>query len=226
MAGLLAARILADRFADVMIIERDQLPTEPVVRRGMPQGAHPHALLEAERATLEDLFPRYGKDLVSSGGVVVDFASDVNFYSEGDFLAHDQTPMETYSATRPLIEQIARQHVSNLDWVYIRSGCQVTDYLLDNTATAVEGVVIREGADETEITADLIVDATGRTSRTPTWLENHGYTPPDVDKVRIDESTALPLSSGLPTTYERFSSRRSHRTHAVAWLRPSNETAG
>lgn len=186
MAGLLAARILADRFTDVTIIERDKLPTEPVVRRGVPQGAHPHALLEAGRATLEDLFPGYGDDLVSAGGVVVDFASDVNFYSEGGFLAHGLTPMETCSATRPLIEQIARQRVSDLDGVHIRSDCQVIDYLIDDTATAVEGAVIREDDEREEIAADLVVDATGRTSRTPTWLENHGYTPPEVEEVHID----------------------------------------
>ena len=186
MAGLLAARILADRFSEVTIIERDELPAEPVVRRGVPQGAHPHALLEAGRATLEDLFPGYGEDLISAGGVVVDFASDVNFYSEGGFLAHGPTPMETYSATRPLIEQIVRRHVSDLDGVHIRAGCQVIDYLLDDTATVVEGVVIREDGDQTEITADLVVDATGRTSRTPAWLENHGYTPPEVEEVHID----------------------------------------
>ena len=186
MAGLLAARILTDSFADVTIIERDQLPTGPVVRRGVPQGAHPHALLEAGRATLDDLFPGYGEDLVSAGGVVVDFAKDVNFYSEGGFLAHGPTRMETYSATRPLIEQIVRQRVSDLDGVQIRSGCRITDYLHDDTATVVEGVAVREGADRTEITADLVVDATGRTSRTPTWLENHGYPPPEVDEVYID----------------------------------------
>ncbi|WP_049892906.1 FAD-dependent oxidoreductase [Natronococcus jeotgali] len=186
MSGLLAARILADKFTNVTIIERDQLPTGPVVRRGVPQGAHPHALLEAGRATLEDLFPGYGEDLISAGGVVVDFTSDVNFYSEGGFLAHGPTPMETYSATRPLIEQIARQHVSNLDGVHIRSNCRVTDYLTDDIATAVEGVVIREDGEQEEITADLVVDATGRTSRTPTWLENHGYAPPEVEEVHID----------------------------------------
>ncbi len=186
MAGLLAARILADTFAEVIIIERDQLPTEPIVRRGVPQGAHPHALLEAGRATLEDLFPGYGEDLVSAGGVVVDFASDVNFYSEGDFLAHGLTPMETYSATRPLIEQIVRERVSALDGVHIRSSCQVTDYQTDDTATAVKGVEIREGDEKTEISANLVVDATGRTSRTPMWLENHGYAPPEVKEVRID----------------------------------------
>ncbi|UPV76896.1 FAD-dependent monooxygenase (plasmid) [Halorussus limi] len=186
MAGLLAARILADRFLEVTVIERDRLASEPVVRRGVPQGAHPHALLEAGRATLEDLFPGYGEDLVSAGGVVVDFASDVRFYSEGDFLARGSTPMKTYSATRPLIEQVVRQHVSELDGVHIRSGCQVTDYFLDDTATVVEGVVVRDGSDRTNVTADLVVDATGRTSRTPTWLENHGYTPPELDEVRID----------------------------------------
>jgi len=186
MAGLLAGRILADIFADVTIIERDHLPTEPVARRGVPQGAHPHALLEAGRATLEDLFPGFGESLTDAGGVVVDFASDVNFYGEGDFLAHGPTPMETYSATRPLIEQVVREHVSNLDGVHIRSDCQVTDYLLDATESAVEGVVIREDGEQTEITADLVVDATGRTSRTPTWLEKQGYTPPEVEEVRID----------------------------------------
>lgn len=175
---------------------------------------------------MEDLFPGYGEDLVSAGGVVVDFASDVNFYSEGDFLAHGPTRMETYSATRPLIEQIIRQRVSDLDGVRIRSGCQVVDYLLDDTATVVEGVVIRDGADQTEITADLVVDATGRTSRTPTWLENHGYTPPEVEKVRIDVASAPPLLSDLPTTYARFSFRHRHRTPGVAWLHPSKETAG
>lgn len=186
MAGLLAGRILADRFADVTIIERDHLPTEPVARRGVPQGSHPHALLEAGRATLEDLFPGFGESLIDAGGVVVDFASDVNFHGEGDFLAHGPTPMETYSATRPLIEQVVREHVTNLDGVHIRSDCQVTDYLLDATETAVEGVVIREGGEHTEITADLVVDATGRTSRTPAWLENQGYTSPEVEEVRID----------------------------------------
>lgn len=186
MAGLLAGRILADRFVDVTIIERDHLPSEPVARRGVPQGSHPHALLEAGRATLEDLFPGFGESLIDAGGVVVDFASDVNFYGEGEFLAHGTTPMETYSATRPLIEQVVREHVSNLDGVNIRSDCQVTDYLLDATETTVEGVVMHEDGVKTQISADLVVDATGRTSRTPTWLENQGYTPPEVEEVRID----------------------------------------
>ncbi|MFC4450157.1 FAD-dependent oxidoreductase [Halorussus aquaticus] len=186
MAGLLAARVLADEFEAVTVLDRDSLADEVTPRRGVPQGRHPHALLEAGRATLEDLFPGYGEDLVSAGGVVVDFASDVNFYDEGDFLAHGPVRMETYSASRPLIEQIARQHVADLDGVRLRPHCRFVDYCSDRAHRSVEGVVVRENGDRTEIPADLVVDATGRTSRTPTWLADHGYAPPTVDEVRID----------------------------------------
>jgi pimeloyl-ACP methyl ester carboxylesterase len=45
MGGLLAARVLADFFRTVTVIERDELPDDPVNRRGVPQGRHVHALL-------------------------------------------------------------------------------------------------------------------------------------------------------------------------------------
>ena len=40
MGGLLAARVLADFFETVTVVERDALPDDdPAVRRGVPQGA-------------------------------------------------------------------------------------------------------------------------------------------------------------------------------------------
>lgn len=38
VAGLLAARTLADQFERVEILERDLLPTDTGVRKGVPQG--------------------------------------------------------------------------------------------------------------------------------------------------------------------------------------------
>lgn len=186
MAGLLAARVLADWFEEVTVIDKDSLPAGPVARRGVPQGKHPHALLEAGRATLADLFPGYVEDLFSAGAVVTDFASDVQFYGEGGFLAHGPLRMETPSATRPVIEQVTRNHLSKLDGVQMRANCQFTDYLLDGAGTTVEGVKIRKNGEASELTAELVVDATGRTSRTPNWLADHGYTPPEVEEVPID----------------------------------------
>lgn len=80
VAGLLAARVLADGFEDVMIIERDSLPDQAVARRGVPQGRHIHVLETAGRDTVEDLFPGYGEELISSGGLVVDVMSDFYHY--------------------------------------------------------------------------------------------------------------------------------------------------
>lgn len=45
LAGLAAARVLSDRFHQVVILDRDQLPNDAIPRSGVPQGKHPHVLL-------------------------------------------------------------------------------------------------------------------------------------------------------------------------------------
>jgi flavin-dependent dehydrogenase len=45
MAGLLAARVLADTYGQVTVIDHDELPETPMHRRGVPHGRHIHALL-------------------------------------------------------------------------------------------------------------------------------------------------------------------------------------
>jgi 2-polyprenyl-6-methoxyphenol hydroxylase-like FAD-dependent oxidoreductase len=186
MAGLFAARVLADAFESVTVLDSDTFPDEPTARRGVPQGPHPHALLEAGRATMADLLPGAVEDVVAGGGVVTDFARGVDFYNEGDFLAEGPVPMETVSATRPLFEHAVRRHVAAHDSVSFRTNCLCTEYCLDDAGTTVEGVVIRSNSGPEEVPADLVVDASGRTSRTPAWLETHGYAPPPVDEVTID----------------------------------------
>jgi 2-polyprenyl-6-methoxyphenol hydroxylase-like FAD-dependent oxidoreductase len=185
MAGLLTARVLADAFERVTLAERDELPDEPVPRDGVPQARHPHALQEAGRATIEDLLPGYGQDLVAAGGLLIDAASDFRFYDEGGFLAPGPRRMPMYSASRPLFEYVARDHVTALDAVRLRAGRRCVEYLVDDGA-AVEGVVVRDGGREERLRADLVVDATGRASRTPRWLDDHGYPSPPVDEVRVD----------------------------------------
>ncbi len=187
MAGLLTARILADRYREVTVIERDTTPTEPIARRSVPQGRHVHLLLEAGRATLEDLFPGFGEELARRGGVILDGSRDVMHHQEGDFLADGSRQFPLYFATRPLFEHVVRHRVADLDAVAFRSRCQWTDYLVDGSATTVTGVAVNtaEGHSE-ELEADLVVDATGRTSKTPTWLQAHDYDSPETDEVRVD----------------------------------------
>jgi 2-polyprenyl-6-methoxyphenol hydroxylase-like FAD-dependent oxidoreductase len=187
MAGLIAARVLTDAYDTVTVIDRDPLPHTAVTRRGVPQSSQPHVLLEAGRATLEDLFPGYCEDLITAGALITDFTSDLHHYEEGGFLAEGPTRLPVYSASRPLFEQVLRQRVAALNTVQLRPNCQSIKYRTNGTATTVTGAVVRnKSSGQEELTADLVVDATGRTSRTPEWLANHGYTPPDVDEVTVD----------------------------------------
>jgi 2-polyprenyl-6-methoxyphenol hydroxylase-like FAD-dependent oxidoreductase len=57
LAGLLAARVLADHFESVTLIERDGVATEQKPRKGVPQGHHVHGLLAKGQEILSQLFP-------------------------------------------------------------------------------------------------------------------------------------------------------------------------
>lgn len=187
VAGLCAARVLSDAFERVVVVERDEFPDEPAARDGAPQTSHPHALLEAGRATLEDFFPGLGEDLLSEGGLIIDALSDVKWYDRGGFLADGLERSPMYSASRPLLEHVVRRRVRALENVEFRDGCQFREYCSDVGAERITGIAFRdERGDERQLEVDLVVDATGRTSRTPRWLERHGYDAPPVDRVNVD----------------------------------------
>src|ERR1700727_150054 len=67
MSGLLAARVLADFYRTVTIVERDVLPNAPLNRRGVPQDRHAHALLARGSQVLDDLFPGLISEIVEAG---------------------------------------------------------------------------------------------------------------------------------------------------------------
>ena len=83
VTGLLTARVLADGFNEVTILERDSLPSDPTPRREVPQGRHTHVLETAGRETFEDLFPGYCEVLLSEGGLIIDMMSDLIHYDRG-----------------------------------------------------------------------------------------------------------------------------------------------
>ena len=186
VAGLTAARVLADSFDSVTVIDRDRLPDEPVARSGVPQAHQIHILWEAGRSALEELFPGYTEELCAAGGVPIDGQRDLHLYSQGEFLASGSSPFPLYAASRPLYEQLLRRRVGELEGVRLRPQCRFVAYETDERGTSVTGVSVRpRGAHRTELPAELVVDATGRTSRTPAWLARNGYGPPPTEEVTI-----------------------------------------
>jgi 2-polyprenyl-6-methoxyphenol hydroxylase-like FAD-dependent oxidoreductase len=179
LGGLVAARVLADRYERVTIIERDRLPTEGP-RKGVPQGRHAHGLLARGRAALEELFPGFTADVTAAGGLPTDLQNECRWYQDGNLLRQEPSELSGLLASRPLLEATVRRHVLSLGHVTIREGAGC-DRLLAEGRT-VRGVVV-EGED---VPADLVVDATGRGSRTPRWLAELGGEAPVIEEVQVD----------------------------------------
>lgn len=193
IAGLLAARAVADGFERVTLLERDRLSSGPTNRRGVPQDRHVHVLLEAGRSVLDSLFPDYFATLRAHGALTIDSGVDLDYHDEGAFLADSPTERPMVCASRPLFEGVLRERLAARDDVEIRDATRFQTYTTDGTATArgtatsVDGVVLEtDDGDERELAADLVVDATGRRSRTPQWLADHGYEPPPTEAVGVD----------------------------------------
>src|SRR5215471_18697225 len=107
MAGLPAARVLADYFEHVTVLERDSLPQDTCHRSGTPQAKHVHGLLGGGQRALGNLFPAFGEDLAAVGAVQL----RVGIHLRTAMPAYDPFPQRdpgwvSYSMPRPLIERV------------------------------------------------------------------------------------------------------------------------
>ncbi|WP_155370889.1 NAD(P)/FAD-dependent oxidoreductase [Catellatospora vulcania] len=180
IAGLAAARVLADRFAEVIVVDRDELPDDAAPRRGVPQGWHSHVLLVAGQRALGDVFPGLHEALAERGAVVFDSAADLHLYRLGAAWQPVHTGLPFVSVSRPLLEHTMRRQVAQLPQVTIRAGAAVSGLI--GADGQVTGVVL-DGAEH--LAADLVVDATGRGSRSDRWLSALGYPTPEVEEVKV-----------------------------------------
>ncbi|MDT5278166.1 MAG: hypothetical protein QOE52_5127 [Mycobacterium sp.] len=194
MGGLLAARVLADFYQTVTLIERDALPTDPVNRRGVPQGRQTHALAARGSQILEELFPHFLDDLVAGGAPIWNNGdySKLSISVGGHQLVKSGTSpkpgaMSICFLSRPFLEWNVRQRVRAIPNVTILDGHDVVGLTSTPNHDRVTGarIVHRDNGTETTLTADLVVDATGRGSRTPTFLEALGYGRPPEDELSI-----------------------------------------
>ena len=104
MAGLLAARVLADSYDQVTVIDRDDLPEASTHRRGVPHGRHIHALAARGQQVLEEPFPGRTQELVADGAPAGDMLTDARFYLSGHRLRQASTGLTPLCASRPFLE--------------------------------------------------------------------------------------------------------------------------
>jgi 2-polyprenyl-6-methoxyphenol hydroxylase-like FAD-dependent oxidoreductase len=179
IAGLVAARVLSDHVDDVTILERDQLTREATTRRGVPQGRHAHVLLAKGRQLLDGWFPGLSDELVARGAVPMD-TRDLVWHQAGDHRVRPDLGVISMSMSRPLLEGTIREHLVE------RSNVTIID------GTSVEGLIIELGrvrgvhVDGAPLRADLVVDCTGRKTRSFDQLAGAGFPTPEVSAIRID----------------------------------------
>lgn len=183
MGGLLAARVLADHFRAVTVLERDALPSEAVPRKGVPQGRHTHGLLARGREVLEQLFPGISNELVGAGANFGDLLDKVYWYNHGVCLYSAPSALVSLLATRPALETEVRRRLVLHPNVTLRDGVSVIEPL--HEAGRVTGVRLQNGGEIVALQADLVVDATGRGSRSPKWLEAMGCQPAPEEIIEV-----------------------------------------
>lgn len=178
IAGLFAARGLADRFDRVTIIERDELPSAAAQRRRTPQAPHSHIFGVRGYAILCEMFPGIDDDLAAAGAPRFDYTRDHWVYA-GRWSPRFTSQLELRTSTRMLLEWRMRERLSMQQQnIEIRSGRRVEHLLWEQGR--VNGVQCDGGE---ELRADLVVDAGGMASRTPEWLVAAGYQAPREQRV-------------------------------------------
>jgi 2-polyprenyl-6-methoxyphenol hydroxylase-like FAD-dependent oxidoreductase len=180
IAGLTMGRALADRFDRVVLLDRDHLPDAPTPRRGAPQTYHAHVLLAAGQRALEELFPGLGEELVRAGAVPFEPGLDLLFYRYGSLWPPVPVGLTLLSMSRPLLELTVRRRVAALPNVTVRGAVAASG--LTSEGRRVTGAVLDDGE---VLPADLVVDCSGRGSRSDRWLSALGLPAPEVVEVKV-----------------------------------------
>lgn len=190
VAGLWTARVLADHFDEVLLLERDSLPDGPEARSGVPQSRQYHTLLIRGLQILRDLFPGLDDELVASGAVPFDAINDLALRMRGRWLPRFPSDQRMISCSRLLLEAGMRRRLRAFPNVQLMENVEVSGLVADAQAGRITGVRIEPGAQNRQpghsvetLSAELVVDALGRRSPTPDWLAALGYEKPEESRV-------------------------------------------
>lgn len=185
IAGLCAARVLSDFYRRVTVFERDPLPEIPSNRAAVPQDRHVHLLMARGALELDNLFPGLLTTMVAAGVPMLENRPDcIHFGAAGHVLGTKhrlRSAFTAYVPSRPHLEWQIRRRVAGIPNIEIIN-LGVAEPTFDPARRRVTGV--RLDRDHT-VSADLVVDATGRGTRLPVWLRQWGFEQPPQETVDV-----------------------------------------
>ncbi|HEY2524049.1 MAG TPA: hypothetical protein VGI29_03245 [Candidatus Binataceae bacterium] len=188
----MSATVLADHFDRVTIFERDELEDRPVLHKSIPQGNHIHALLLAGQNVMSSLYPGFTDELKRLGAVPFRAGIDVAFYGPGG-KAYNGTGsvkeprdlgFEGHIMSRGLLEYLVRRRTVALSNVRMEADAAIEGLIRDNGR--VSGVRRKRGTAPEPIEAELVLDASGRSSHAARWLVEMGVAAPEETTIGVD----------------------------------------
>ncbi|WP_328475384.1 FAD-dependent oxidoreductase [Actinoplanes sp. NBC_00393] len=214
VAGLLAARVLADHADEVVVVERDDVGRDSAGgRRGVPQQFQVHTLLPGGRAQIERLFPGFTREAVELGAVL---SQGHQVQAWADDVPSVQTPNAVLlSESRTFLETLLRHRTLALGNVRTLRGAATGLGYRDGQVTSVR-------VDGRELATDFVVDAMGRASKLSDWLADDGWERPELERMRIDVNYATAYfrraqeDPPIGAAISRFSPRYRKKTQAAA----------
>ena len=200
MAGLLAAKALSNHFQRVTIVERDVLPDAATLRRGVPQAAHAHGLLASGYRVMDGYFPGMMDELEAFGARRGDVVGDFLWFQYGRWKLRHQSGLRGITVSRPCLEAAIRRRVKTLPNVTFLEGASGLKPVFNASASRVSGLLVsrRDEGSKELLEADLVVDASGRGSQSPKWLDEWGFGSPETISVKVNVGYATRVFERRP----------------------------
>jgi len=192
LAGLMTARVLADHFTRVLVLERDNLEDDFTVHKSVPQGHHAHGLMIGGQLAMARLYPGFIENLQHLGAVetrageqfVILTPGGAAYSFGGAVKAPRYFGVKIYEMGRGLLEYSVRQCTKQFKNIELLSNCMVQQLICRDGR--IRGVVCLQGGAPKSIEANLVTDAGGRGSHTPLWLRDLGFAPPEETVIGVD----------------------------------------
>jgi flavin-dependent dehydrogenase len=172
IGGLAAAAAIAPFFGEVVVLEKDELPSAARQRRGVIQGQHIHVLLKGGETFLERLLPGIHSDFLAAGACEIKDAEDFLHFERGDWFPRRDLGHTHLCLSRPAYERVLRERVRRISNVTIRDRETVNSLIFEGGN--VSGVSGKSAHRQFVESTDLLVFASGRSGLLPQMLARAG----------------------------------------------------
>ena len=182
IAGIAAAKVLTESFDRVIVLEKDGRHSRREGRPGAAQGWHLHHLLTAGQIELERIFPGIVDDMVAEGAFKVDMADQYRIRLGGTWKKPGTSDIQIVCAGRPLLEWCVRRRLDDEPRIEFRYEAEVGDLVYDRAGNCAIGVAVDRDGELDVVPAEFVVDASGKNTRIPEFLEHLGIGAPEVEQ--------------------------------------------